>query len=244
MKDISEEIFAAGMVHVKGLLDKDDLVVLREALLTLHGQFDDLPSDIQTKSDQNAVGEIREIAGLSTKFAAFGRSSIFEACRSLANEILKTNCRYGHDEAIFKNPGSKSVDWHQDQSYSKYDKDKQCVSIWIPMQPTGPANGGMEYVVSGEQEFDKRSGGTSLLEHKKAPDSFMYHISPEHLPDAQVVSPEMEPGDVCVHTPLCIHRSHPNTSSELRVAWILQFNKYGASRFVRWNNLKQYIPGL
>jgi len=245
MKGISEEIFSAGMVHVKGVLDKNDLAVLREALLTLYGQFDDLPSNIKTKSDQDAVGEIREIAGLSTRFSTFGRSSIFRTCKSLANEIFKTNCRYGHDEAIFKSAGSKSVDWHQDQSYSKFDKDKQCVSIWIPMQPTGPANGGMEYVVDVEQEFDKGSGSKSLLEHKRvSPESFMYHISTEDLPDARVVSPEMELGDVCVHTPLCIHRSHPNTSNELRVAWILQFNKYGVSRFVRWNNLKQYIPGL
>ena len=238
MKDASAELFAAGMVHLKGLLDIDDLMVLRAELLTLHSSFDSLPDDVKTKTDRNNKGEIREISYLSKKFSAFRQSSVFRQCHALASDVFGTDCKYGHDEAIFKSSGSKSVNWHQDQAYSKYDKDKQCVSIWIPMQRTGPANGGMEYIVNAAQ------GSQSLLAHEKVtPESFMYHIPEEQLPDAGVISPEMEPGDVCVHTPLCVHRSHPNSSNEVRVAWILQFNKYGASRFVRWNNLKHYLPG-
>ena len=234
MKKASEELFATGMVHIKDLLDKDELMVLRAELLALHSSFDRLPGDLKTKTDRNTDGEIREISHLSGALSVFGESSVYKQCHALASDIFGTDCKYGHDEAIFKSPGSKSVDWHQDQTYSKYDKDKQCVSIWIPMQRTGPANGGMQYVV------DKAPG---LLAHEKVtPDSFMYHISEEQIPKASVVSPEMEPGDVCVHTPLSVHRSHPNNSHEVRVAWILQFNKYGASRFFRWNNLKRFLP--
>ena len=235
----SENLFDAGMVHVKGLLDKDELMVLRAELLAMHGNFDNLPDDVKTKTDRNSNGEIREISHLSVKLPAFRESSVYKQCHALASDIFATNCKYGHDEAIFKSPGSKPVNWHQDQTYSKYDKDKQCVSIWIPMQRTGPANGGMEYVVNAPH------GSQRLLTHEKVtPDSFMYHIPEEQLPQSNVVSPEMEPGDVCVHTPLCVHRSHPNNSDELRVAWILQFNKYGASRFLRWNNLKRFLPGI
>ena len=164
----------------------------------------------------------------------FRESSVYKDCHALASEIFSTRARYGHDEAIFKSPGSKPVDWHQDQTYSKYDKDKQCVSIWIPLQNTDPDNGGMEYVT------DRDSG---LLPHEKsAPDSFMYRLSEEYLKDACTESPVMELGDVCIHSPLCIHRSHPNRSQDMRMAWILQFNKYGVGRFLRWNNLKQYMP--
>lgn len=204
--------------------------------MSFYNHFDALPSEVKKKSDHNKEGEIRETARLAETFPAFKNSSVYEECHRLASSIFGTDARYGHDEAIFKAPGSDPVDWHQDQSYSKLDKDKQCVSIWIPMQPTGPANGGMEYVVSGSQ---------SLLQHKKvAPGSFMYHLDKQHVEKLETVSPVMEPGDVCVHTPLCVHRSYPNTTGAVRVAWILQFNKYGARRFIRWNNLKQYIPRL
>ena len=143
MREASEELFVAGVVHLKGVLDIDELMLLRAELLALHSKFDRLPDDVKTKTDRNSKGEIREISYLSKKFSAFRESSVYKQCHALANGIFGTECKYGHDEAIFKSPGSRPVEWHQDQTYSKYDKDKQCVSIWIPMQRAGPANGGM-----------------------------------------------------------------------------------------------------
>jgi len=74
MKDASEELFAAGMVHLKGLLDIDDLMVLRAELLTLHSSFDSLPDDVKTKTDRNNKGEIREISGKQVGQLASGSS--------------------------------------------------------------------------------------------------------------------------------------------------------------------------
>jgi len=235
MTTVAEQLESVGMAHVKGLLDEAELEPIRRELHKLHSNFNQLPQDFKKNSDANSGAEIREISGLVKHSSVFEHSTAYQKCYDLAQQIFDKTPHYGHDECIFKAPGGQPVDWHQDQTYSKYDKDKQCVSIWIPLQNTNKDNGGMEYVLNCRE---------SLREHSKVtPDSFMYRIDPDQLNDVNTISPEMFVGDVCVHTPLCIHRSHPNNSDQIRVAWIIQFNKYGSMRFLRLQNLKKYLPG-
>lgn len=236
MSTVAQQLEHTGMAHVRGLLTETELAPIRTELIKLHSNFNQLPKRFNKNSDNNSGSEIREISRLVKHSPVFQHSPVFTKCFKLAEQIFGKSPHYGHDEAIFKATGGQPVEWHQDQTYSKYDKDKQCVSVWIPLQDTNKDNGGMEYVVD-RQDF--------LLKHNRVTtDSFMYRIPSDHLNDKVTVSPEMIIGDVCVHTPLCIHRSHPNHSDQTRIAWIIQFNKYGKSRFLRFNNLKRYIRGI
>lgn len=236
MSTVAQQLDQTGMAHVKGLLTEAELQPIQTELNQLCSNFNLLPESINKKSDDNKDAEIREIAQLVKYSSIFQNSPVYSKCFELAKEIFGRPPHYGHDEAIFKSPGGQPVEWHQDQTYSKYDKDKQCISIWIPMQATNQHNGGMEYIVNRKDP---------LLEHSRvSDDSFMYRIPTSYLVDASTVSPDMNVGDVCVHTPLCIHRSHPNHSDQTRIAWIIQFNKYGKSRFLRLGNLKHYVPGF
>jgi len=226
-----EQLDQCGMVHIKGLLPAPELAEIRKTLLRLHSQFDVLKNADDAKIDK--AGDIREIARLVNRDSTFTDSTTYARCWSLAAEIFGRTPIYGHDEAIFKSPGSRPVDWHQDQWYSKLDRDKQCISIWIPLQDTGSDNGGMQYVTNVSNK---------LMEHTQvSPDSFMYRIDDKKLENYESTSPQTNLGDVCVHTPMSIHRSHPNDSDSLRVAWILQFNKFGKLRFMRWSNIKRYL---
>ncbi len=236
MTTVAQQLELTGMAHVRGLLTDTELAPIRDELIRLHRNFNQLPNSVNKKSDDNKEAEIREISHLVKQSPLFQKSTVFSKCLQLAQEIFDRKPHYGHDEAIFKAPGGQPVDWHQDQTYSKYDKDKQCVSVWIPMQDTNKDNGGMQYVVNRKEQ---------LLEHNRVTaDSFMYRIPTDLLEeDIVTLSPDMTIGDVCVHTPLCIHRSHPNNSNQTRIAWIIQFNKYGKARFLRLSNLKQYFNG-
>jgi len=236
MSTVAQQLEQEGMAHVRGLLTETELAPIRTVLIKLHSNFNQLPKNINKNSDNNSGSEIREISRLIKHSPLFQHSPVFAKCFELARQIFGKSPHYGHDEAIFKATGGQPVGWHQDQTYSKYDKDKQCVSIWIPLQDTNKFNGGMEYVVDRQDSLLKHSRVTS--------DSFMYQIPSDHLNNKVTVSPEMAVGDVCVHTPLCIHRSHPNNSDQTRIAWIIQFNKYGKSRFLRLSNLKRYITGI
>lgn len=231
--DIRTKLSNSGVVHLRQFFTPGDVEAIHQELNRLFDNFRFLPKQVQPKSDSNPGSTIREIANLIRHYPAFHQSPVYRKCSQLATDIFGRPSRYGFDHAIYKSPGSTAVHWHQDQFYSKYDRDKQCISFWIPLQPVTPANGGMQYVTGSSER---------LLTHTRvAPDSYMYHVSPEQMSNMSTVSPEMKPGDVCLHTPLTLHRSHPNTSTETRGAWIIQFNKYGPMRFARWKNLQQQL---
>ncbi len=223
----------ARVVHVRSLLPLESIAIIRTELDNLFQRFDSLPSKYITNADGNSSNHIREIAKLVIVNQFFRESDVYKRCFNMASVLFERECYYGHDEAIYKSPGSQPVQWHQDQAYSKYDKAKQCLTFWIPLQPTDSSNGGMEYVT------DHHAG---LLEHKPLSDeSFMVQLSNPLLDGAARLRPKMALGDVCIHTPLSIHRSVPNNSNATRRAWAIQFNKYGKSRFIRWQNIRAHI---
>jgi hypothetical protein len=216
--------------HVRQLLLPAELESIAN-LLAPH--FDQAHGIDAIKRDSD--GLITELENACQRDVSLAQSQVFIKCQQLATEFFGEPCHYGYDHAILKQPGSVAVDWHQDQHYSRMDLDKQCLTFWIPLQPTSQQNGGMEYA----------AGDYDLLPHTPvAKGSSYYRVSQEHLPADETFSPTMQPGDVCIHTPMTLHRSHPHQGSEARLAWILQFNRYGYSRFFRWGNIQRHIKKL
>ncbi len=220
------------VAHVRQLLLPGEV----QAVAQLLGQF------TNDKAGSEAALQVRDKAGLITELervcrlnSALTHSQAFTKCQQIATEYFGAPCHYGFDHAIFKEPGSGSVDWHQDQHYSRFDLDKQCLSFWIPLQPANAQNGGMEYA----------TGDYDLLPHTPvSKGSHAHFVAEKHRPTGPTVSPDMQPGDVCIHTPMTLHRSHPHQGDATRAAWILQFNRYGYSRFFRWANFRQHIRKL
>ena len=218
-----DELINNGVVHLRQFIPASDIRFIRDRFdqLSVHNEFETRDKD----------GKVREIAWLSRRDPSILESQAFCRCFELANQIFGTRCHFGFDHAIIKNPGSGPVHWHQDQFYSKLDRNKQCLSFWIPLQAVNPENGGMEYAVGPQEQ---------LLTHSRVFEkSHAYHV--RDIPPVKSLSPAMELGDVCVHTPMTLHRSHPNTGNTDRLAWILQFNQYGVRRFFRWENLRQHF---
>lgn len=233
--NIRTTLSSRGVVHLENFIDAEAIHSIKSEVDYLFDNFQQLPVQISPRAD---AGNIREIANLVTECPAFKQSSAYRKCRTLASAIFGRPCHYGFDHAIKKAPGSTAVNWHQDQFYSNFDRDKQCVSFWIPLQAVTPINGGMQYAVS--SPFSKH-----LFPHTQvAEESFMYQVAEEHLAGYTTISPEMNIGDVCLHTPMTLHRSHPNNGTEHRSAWILQFNKFGPMRFARWGNLRKQFARL
>jgi len=235
-REIKHTLSKRGIAHLRNFVTPEDINKIRSELDKMFDNFEQLPKQLCPKTDNGRTGEIREIAHLASNYLIFRQSAVYKKCRDLASDIFGRQCTYGFDHAIYKSPGSAPVEWHQDQFYSKFDLDKQCLSYWIPLQPVTAVNGGMQYSATAAEK---------LLPHEVvAPDSYMYHVPSAHLCNHKTISPNMELGDLCIHTPLTLHRSHPNNSTSIRCAWIIQFNKYSKVRFVRWNNVKQHIARL
>ena len=234
--NIRQTLANCGVVHLRQFVVPADIQFIKSELDYLFDNFQQLPKQINPKADSNRKGNIREIANLARHCPVLRQSALYQKCHQLASEIFGRQCRYGFDHAIYKSPGSAAVNWHQDQFYSNFDRDKQCLSFWIPLQSVTPTNGGMQYAAAAT---------TNLLTHRRVtPGSYMFHIPEEQVADLNTISPEMNAGDICLHTPLTVHRSHPNNGSYTRRAWILQFNKYGPVRFVRWKNIRRQMDRL
>lgn len=62
----------------------------------------------------------------------------------------------------------------------------------------------------GGPRLRRRSG---LVPHLVTEDSGSLYLDPD---EEQVITCEMEPGDVSIHLPLTVHRSTPNESDEMR----------------------------
>ncbi len=235
---IRQTLSKRGVVHLRNFFAQEEIRAIRSELNQLFDNFWQLPMNINPKTDSTAPNNIREIANLVKHCPTFEKSAVYQQCYELASTLFGKKCRYGFDHAISKSPGSAPVNWHQDQFYSNFDRDKQCISFWIPLQAVTPVNGGMEYALQATAQ-------TRLLPHTRVtPDSYMYHVPAQRLSDLNTISPEMNAGDVCLHTPLTLHRSHPNNGIDTRSAWILQFNKFGPLRFGRWQNLRNQFARL
>ena len=223
---IFEEIAIKGVVHLHRFIPASEIRDLRNRFekFNLLDEFNTIDDD----------GRVQEVTWLNRSDPALLETQTFRRCFEFANEMYGGHSHLGFDQAIIKSPGSGPGHWHQDQFYSKFDNDKQCISFWIPLQPVNSGNGGMEYAVGSQKRL--------LAHNRVSAKSDSYHVT--DLPPIQSFSPSMELGDVCVHTPMTLHRSHPNPGTSDRLAWILQFNRYGTQRVFRWRNLRQSIARL
>ena len=219
----SQELGNNGVLHLRRLIAKDDIELLRVRL-----QCETIKTRLQAL-DRDCL--VQEVEWLTKLDPVFRDSNVYQRCYEVACKLFNGKCYFGFDHAIVKAPGSGPVHWHQDQFYSRVDRDKQCLAFWIPLQAVTPESGGMEYATGLSK---------GLLKHEPLfENSHAYRVV--DLPPVKTTSPTMDIGDVCIHTPMTLHRSHPNQSEKPRAAWILQFNRYGMRRFFRLSSIRRHL---
>lgn len=138
----------------------------------------------------------------------------------IACDLLGANyVHFWEDTTFVKAPRTRQkTAFHQDLAYFQIDGD-QCVIVWIPLDPADLANGVMQYV-----------RGSHLWGEVYAPNVFVSQTpiaaSPEkRCPDIEgapedfdVVSFDVEPGDVIIHHVKTVHGAGGNLSDRWRRA--------------------------
>lgn len=111
------------------------------------------------------------------------------------------------DQLLVKEPGlAAEIKWHQDlQTFPV--SGTQAISIWVPFDPASVANGAVSYA-RGSHRW-----GT-LFRDRNYRDGSGPEVPP--LADMDVVSWELEPGDVVIHHPMTLHGSPGNGTSASR----------------------------
>lgn len=138
-------------------------------------------------------------------FRSFAMDSVLP---SIARALMRTDrLNLFFDQLLVKEPGlAAEIKWHQDlQTFPV--SGTQAISIWVPFDPASNANGAVSYARG------SHLSGTMFRDR-----NYREGSGPEVPPleDLDVVSWELQPGDVVVHHPLTLHGSPGNATAANR----------------------------
>lgn len=140
------------------------------------------------------------------------------AARLLGAERL----RLWHDQALYKEPGGRETDAHQDQPYWPIEE-TDTVTAWIPFDGSTEESGCMGYVPGSHRVGLRRFVNIFL----GAPEDVL--ARPE-LGGARPVFVEVPRGGVAFHHGLTVHLAHPNRSARVRRVHTAIFFRDGLRR--------------
>ncbi|MCH2170621.1 phytanoyl-CoA dioxygenase family protein [Myxococcota bacterium] len=133
----------------------------------------------------------------------------------LVHDLIGPDVRLYWDQAVYKKPGAvDEFPWHQDNGYT-FVRPQQYLTCWIALTDATLENG-CPWIAPGRHRL-----GT--LEHRMTDLGWQCL---EEVEDAEPVTARA--GSIVVFSSLTPHRTGPNTSHEVRKAYIVQFAGDGA----------------
>ncbi len=216
--------------------DRDGFVVVPELLtpdeLTTYAKATDEAVARRSRHDRRALAE-------KTKY-----EQSFVQCQNLwedspdvrpltfhprlartAAELLHVDAvRLWHDQALYKEPGGRETDPHQDQPYWPI-VETDTVTAWIPFDGSTLANGAMGYL-PGSHRLGVREFVNIFIGEGEG-------MAPLHrgpVADIDPVFVEVPPGAVAFHHGLTFHLAKPNTTGTVRRVHTVIYFADGSTR--------------
>ena len=185
-----------------------------------------VPGDDQVKRFLASAPDGRfSVAGLDTQTVAphavtrsdFARQLCATRCSpALARDLIGPDVRLYWEQSVYKQPhGAEPVLWHQDNGYT-YVEPQAYLTCWIAITDATLENGCISVMPGVHRD------GT--LAHKSTP------IGDECWGDwSAAVDVPVRAGSIVVFTSLHAARDEPNTTDDVRKAYIVQYAPDGAS---------------
>ena len=219
-ESLARQVWARDMTVDTGAAERFDMRRMKELV---RSDTDARPLQEEDTSDQEGLF-FYDVAAwkhdLGVREVAFD-----SALPQIASELL--NARYlnfWEDTTFVKAPHTRQkTAFHQDLAYFQIEGD-QCVIVWIPLDPASLENGVMQYV-----------RGSHLWGQTFAPNVFVSQTplasSPEiRCPDIEsaperydIISFDVEPGDVTIHDVRTVHGAGGNRSDTWRRAMSFRY---------------------
>lgn len=142
------------------------------------------------------------------------------ALPGIAAELLGANyLNFWEDTTFVKAPHTRQkTAFHQDLAYFQIEGD-QCVIIWIPLDPVSRTNGTMQYVRGSHKWGETYAPNVFISQtpiqsspEKRCPD---IEANPDQY---DIISFDVEPGDVLIHHVMTVHGAGGNRSGNWRRA--------------------------
>lgn len=137
------------------------------------------------------------------------------ALPAIATQLMDTSyTNFWEDTTFVKTPSTgQRTTFHQDWSYFQIDGEKCCI-VWVALDPVNRENGAMEYI-RGSHNWGKTYAPNVLIAQSIDPTS-PYEKTPDiegNRDDYDIVSFDVELGDVIIHHVMTVHGSGGNKSA-------------------------------
>lgn len=137
----------------------------------------------------------------------------------IIRELMRVNhVRLWHDQALFKEPGGRITDAHQDCSYWPIAEPKFTATMWLALTDV-PVEKGCLY-------FYPQTNDPNLKEYV---DIFKNPHQPNILTDKEKVFVPLKAGDATFHSGLTFHGAGNNQTNEMREAMTIIYIKDGVT---------------
>ncbi|MSO54134.1 MAG: phytanoyl-CoA dioxygenase family protein [Rhodospirillales bacterium] len=256
LRDADAEAYERdGCVCVRGALDKTWIARMRQAVDRITVE----PGPMRETYYPDNPGMFFSEKFLWTVDPDFRAYVLDSPIAALAGRVMgspKINIFYDH--LLVKEPSTPSeTAWHQDLNFWPFEG-RQICSIWAPLDAVTLENGTLEFVRGSHLWYDRPMARTQIFGNRAGQPQAAADPAAKRVDDTppqpdieadrgryDIVSWDMEPGDVIVFSALAVHHAPGNATAGRRRA--LSTRWLGDDmRFVRKTKMLQMIrdPGL
>jgi ectoine hydroxylase-related dioxygenase (phytanoyl-CoA dioxygenase family) len=206
-----------GYVLLPDLFDRDRLAAVREAIDPREEAVNDLLRSIEGGRISVAIADALTVTIHPSTFDQRCRDLAYDpVLADIAHDLIGDDVRLYWDQAVYKRPRNPDVvPWHQDNGYA-YVEPQEYLTVWVPLGDATLENGTVWVVPGGHRRGTLAHWDTDLGRR----------CLPETTEGAVAV--EVPAGSAVAFSSLTPHRTGPNTTDEVRSAYILQYAPDGA----------------
>ncbi len=211
---------ADGFVVVPDLFSADEIATVRDVIDEFEVEADNF---LKTQQDGRVMiaesGAITFSAHLVSRSPTLADFARHPSLVGICADLVGADVNLYWDQCVYKKPEKpRRFPWHQDNGYA-YVEPQQYLTCWIPLTDATLENG-CPQVARGLHRF-----GT--LQHSYV-EPLGYECFSE--PPAEVIVAEAPVGSAVVFSSLTPHLTGPNTTNDVRKAYILQYAPIGAEK--------------
>ena len=207
-----------GFVKIENVIGKDFLPEVRkiiQASVLLRKGKDERELKDKSQYEQSLL----QCGFLSWDFPAVKDFVFAKRFAGIVRDLMKVDhVRLWHDQALFKEPGGRITDAHQDCSYWPIAEPQFTATMWLALTDV-PVEKGCLY-------FYPRTNDANLKEYV---DIFKNPHLPNHLNDKEKVFVPLKTGDATFHSGLTFHGAGNNQTNEMREAMTIIYIKDGVT---------------
>ena len=207
-----------GFVKIENVIEKDFLPEVKkiiESSVFLRKGKDERELKDKSQYEQSLL----QCGFLCWDFPAVKEFVFAKRFAGIVRDLMQADhVRLWHDQALFKEPGGRITDAHQDCSYWPIAEPQFTATMWIALTDV-PVDKGCLY-------FYPRTNDPTLKEYV---DIFKNPHQPNILTDKEKIFVPLKAGDATFHSGLTFHGAGNNQTNEMREAMTIIYIKDGVT---------------